>query len=126
MFQLHKLRSAEGSAIVSFALGAPLVLALTLGVLNVSGVVWSREVANNILNRMVIEGSKEDADLSAISSRWQSALSRNHLVATPIQWTIKKVGASTRVIAGHTEVTLLTIGLPLAQTSALDVQVVLE
>ena len=126
MLQLQRLRSVEGSAIVSFALGAPLVVIITLSVINIAGIMWSREVASNLLNRLAKQASREGADLDVISNRWQSAISQSHLKATPIQWTVKRIGSSTRVIVAHTEVELLTIGLPLEQRSSLDVQVVME
>lgn len=126
MLRLHKLRSAEGSAIVSFALGAPLVLFLTLGVIDIAGALWSKEVANNVLNRLTIEAAREGSNLNAISAQWQTAMSESHVQASPIRWVIKRVGVSTRVISATSDVELMTIGLPLAQNSTLAVQVVME
>jgi Flp pilus assembly protein TadG len=126
MLQFSKVRSENGSAVLGFALGAPLVLLMTLGIINVSAALWSREVASNLLQQMTIQASREGANLNAISQKWQRALSESRLDAQPIEWELTTVGASTRVIKANARLELMTVGLPIAQFVVLQTQVVVE
>ena len=126
MLQFSKVRSENGSAVLGFALGAPLVLLMTLGIINVSAALWSREVASNLLQQMTIQASREGANLNVISQKWQRALAESRLDAQPIEWQLTTVGVSTRVIKAKARLELMTVGLPIAQSVVLQTQVVVE
>ncbi len=126
MLQFSNVRSENGSAVLGFALGAPLVLLMTLGIINVSAALWSREVASNLLQQMTIQASREGANLNVISQKWQRALAESRLDAQPIEWQLMTVGVSTRVIKAKARLELMTVGLPIAQFVVLQTQVVVE
>ncbi len=126
MLQFSNVRSENGSAVLGFALGAPLVLLMTLGIINVSAALWSREVASNLLQQMTIQASREGANLNVISQKWQRALAESRLDAQPIEWQLTTVGVSTRVIKAKARLELMTVGLPIAQFVVLQAQVVVE
>ncbi len=126
MLQFSKVRSQSGSAVLGFALGAPLVLLMTLGVINVSAALWSREVASNLLQQMTIQASREGANLNAISLLWLRTISESHLDAQPIEWKVLTVGSSTRVVRASARLELMSVGLPIPQSVVLQTQVVIE
>lgn len=106
-----------GNALLGFAIGAPLIGLMLVTVVEMSGVVWQRELTAELLRRSVSSAARLGGDQSAAATQFRIAAAAAGLAVSDIRWVERSVEGA-RLLSGN--VKLLPVGITLLPGLALE------
>lgn len=111
------MTSDAGNALLGFAIGAPLIGLLLVTVVEMSGVVWQRELTAELLRRSVSSAARLTGDRAAAAAEFRMAATAAGVQVSSIRW-IERPLDGARLLDGS--VNLRPVGVTLLPGLALE------